>query len=172
MNNYYKVHREEELASSILDVEISPEQVDYILFYLSVEQCMFQPRSVIKAIPLQGWADQPDHPQPIPDLRPGASLEDWLGWADRYRRGVRASAMEWLIMDPSRGRAFTEKLCSSPSFRGKFGGLYASVTSALVRLGATDLPVPSFIQDKIAKARAALASEERLLGITMQSLFE
>ena len=39
------------------------------------------------------------------------------------------------------------------------------MTSALVRLGATDLPVPSFIQDKIAKARAALADEERLLGI-------
>ena len=62
-------------------------------------------------------------------------------------------------------RAFTEKLCSSPSFRGKFGGLYASVTSALVHLGAKDLPVPNFIQDKIAKARAGLADEERLLGI-------
>ena len=73
--------------------------------------------------------------------------------------------MEWLIMDPSRGRAFTEKLCSGPSFRGKFGGLYASVTSALLRLGATDLPVPSFIQDKIARARAVLADEERLLDI-------
>ena len=63
------------------------------------------------------------------------------------------------------GKAFTEKLCSSISFRAKFGGLYASVTSALVRLGATDLPIPSFIQDKIAKARAALADEERLLAI-------
>ena len=68
-------------------------------------------------------------------------------------------------MDPSRGKAFMEKLCSSPSFRGKFGGLYASVTSGLVRLGATDLPIPSFIQDKIAKARAALADKERLLDI-------
>ena len=68
-------------------------------------------------------------------------------------------------MDPSRGKAFTEKLCSSPSFWAKFGGLYASVTSALARLGATDLRVPSFIQDKIAKARAALADEERLLNI-------
>ena len=58
--------------------------------------------------------------------------------------------MEWLVMDPSRGKAFTENLCRSPSFRAKFGGLYASVTSALARLGATELPVPSFIQDKIA----------------------
>ena len=68
-------------------------------------------------------------------------------------------------MDPSRGKGFTEKLCSSPSFRGKFGGLYASVTSALLRLGATDLPVPSFIRDKIARAKAVLADEERLLDI-------
>ena len=52
VNAYYKVHKEEELGSSILDVEISLEQVDYILFYLSMEQCMFQLRSVIKAIPL------------------------------------------------------------------------------------------------------------------------
>ena len=52
VNNYYKVHKEEKLAGSVLDVEISPEQVDYVLFYLSMEQCMFQPRSVIKAIPL------------------------------------------------------------------------------------------------------------------------
>ena len=91
---------------------------------------MFQPRSVIKAIPLRSWADQPNHPQPIPDLRVGATLDDWLRWAEHHNRGVRASAMEWLIMDPSRGKGFTEKLCSSPSFRGKFGGLYASVTSA------------------------------------------
>ena len=63
------------------------------------------------------------------------------------------------------GKTFTEKLCSSPSFRVKFGGLYASVTSALARLGAMELPDPSFIQDKIAKARAALADEESLLAI-------
>ena len=65
VSSYYKVHKEEKLAGSILDVEISPEQVDYVLFYLSMEQCMFQPRSVIKAIPLRGWADRPNHPQPI-----------------------------------------------------------------------------------------------------------
>ena len=61
--------------------------------------------------------------------------------------------------------AFTESLCRSPSFRAKFGGLYASMTNALARLGAKELSVPSFIQDKIAKARAALADEERLLDI-------
>ena len=63
-----------------------------------------QPRAVIKAIPLRGWADQPDHPQPIPDLRAGATLDDWLRWAEHHNRGVRAAAMEWLIMDPSRGK--------------------------------------------------------------------
>ena len=30
VNDYYKVHKEEKLAASILDVEISPEQVDYV----------------------------------------------------------------------------------------------------------------------------------------------
>ena len=143
VNTYYKVHKEEELGSSVLDVEISPGQVDYVLFYLTMEDCMFQPRSTVKAIPLRGWANQPDHPHPIPDLRAGSSLENWLSWADLYGRGVRASTMEWLIMDPSRGKAFTEKLCSSPSFRAKFGGLYAFVTSALARLGATDLHAPA-----------------------------
>ena len=39
------------------------------------------------------------------------------------------------------------------------------MTNALARLGAKELPVPSFIQDKIAQARAALADEERLLDV-------
>ena len=68
-------------------------------------------------------------------------------------------------MDPSRGLGFTEKLCSSPSFRGKFGGLYAAVTSALQRLGHADLPVPDFIREKIARVKAVLADEERLRDI-------
>ena len=165
MGNYYTTHKEELTAGSILNVEISQEQVDYVLFYLSMEQCMFQPRAVIKAIPLRGWADQPDHPQPIPDLKAGATLDDWLRWAEHHNRGVRSAAMEWLIMDPSRGVGFTEKLCSSPSFRGKFGGLYATVTSALQRLGHADLPVPDFIRDKIARVKVVLAEEERFRDI-------
>ena len=68
-------------------------------------------------------------------------------------------------MDPSRGRMFTESLCRSPVFRSKFGGLYITLTNGLARLGAKELPIPSFIQEKITKARAALKDEERLLGI-------
>ena len=52
INTYYKEHRDDDLGTTILDVEISPEQVDYTLFYLTMEDCMFQPRSTIKAIPL------------------------------------------------------------------------------------------------------------------------
>ena len=80
VNTYYKDHRNDELGTTVLDVEISPGQVNYILFYLTMEDCMFQPRSTIKAIPLRGWADQPDPLYPIPNLPVGASLEDWLSW--------------------------------------------------------------------------------------------
>ena len=88
-----------------------------------------------------------------------------MAWADRHGRGVRASATEWILMDPSRARAFTESMSRSPRFRSKFGGLYVTITNALARLGVKVLPVPDFIQDKITKARAALQDEERLLGI-------
>ena len=130
------------MGNTILNVEISPEQVDYTLFYLTMEDCMFQPRSTIKAIPLRGWADQPDHPHPIPNLPEDASLEEWLDWADRHCRGVRASAMEWVLMDSSQGRMFTENLCSSPLFRSKFGELYTTLTNALAWLGVKELPNP------------------------------
>ena len=65
------------------------------------------------------------------------------------------------MMDPSRGRAFTESMGRSSVFRSKFGGLYATLTNALARLGVKELPVPNFIQDKITKARAALRDEKR-----------
>ena len=68
-------------------------------------------------------------------------------------------------MDLSRGKMFCESLCRSPVFRSKFGGLYVSVTNALERLGVKDVPTPSFIQEKITKAHAALKDEERLLAI-------
>ena len=87
-----------------------------------------------------------------------------MGWADRHSRGVHASATEWILMDPSRARVFTESMSRSPRFRSKFGGLYATLTNALARLGVKELPVPNFIQDKITKVRAALKDEERLLG--------
>ena len=74
---------------------------------------MLQPLSTVKAIPLRGWEDQPNHPHPIPNLPGNASLEEWLDWADRHCRGVRASAMEWIVMDPSQSKAFTESLCRS-----------------------------------------------------------
>ena len=54
---------------------------------------MFQPRSVIKAIPLRGWADQPDHPQPIPDLKAGATakiqMNDYMSIMIKILKGVR-----------------------------------------------------------------------------------
>ena len=102
INSYYAEHRDDNLANTVLNVEVSREQEDYVLFYLTMEDCMFQPRSVV------GWADQPDHPHPIPNLGENASLQEWLDWADRHNRGVRASAMEWVLMDPSRGRMFSE----------------------------------------------------------------
>ena len=43
--------------------------------------------------------------------------------------------------------------------------IYSSVTSALLRLGHTDLPVPDFIRDKIARVKVVLADEERLRDI-------
>ena len=68
INAYYKRHRDDALATTILDVEISQGQEDYTLFFLTVEDCMYQPRSTVRAIPLRGWADQPDHPTPDTEL--------------------------------------------------------------------------------------------------------
>ena len=94
VNNYYAEHCDNNLAHTILNVEISKEQEEYVLFHLTMEECLFQPRSVVRAIPLRRWADQPDNPQLIPNLRESASLQEWLEWASRHDRGVRASAME------------------------------------------------------------------------------
>ena len=149
----------------MLNVEISRDQEEYVLFRLTMEECLYQPRSVVRAIPLCRWADQPGNPHPIPDLRDSASLKDWLDWADSHDRGVRAAAMEWVLMDPDRGRVFCENIGRSPVFRSKFGGLFISITNALERLEVKNLPIPNFIQEKIVKVRAALKEAERLLGI-------
>ena len=116
VNNYYAEHCDDTLADTILNVEISKEQEKYVLFHLTMEECLFQPQSVVRAIPLRGWADQPDNPHPIPNLRESASLQDWLDWADCHDRGVRVGAMEWVLMDPSRGRMFCENIGRSPVF--------------------------------------------------------
>ena len=73
--------------------------------------------------------------------------------------------MEWVLMDPDRGKVFCENIGRSPVSRSKFGGLFVSITDALERLGAKNIAIPSFIQEKIVKVRAALKDEERLLGI-------
>ena len=53
INNYYAEHCDDNLANTVLNVKISREQEDYVLFYLPMEDCMFQPRSVVRAIPLR-----------------------------------------------------------------------------------------------------------------------
>ena len=78
INTYYTGHGDDDLGTTVLNAEISTEQEDYVLFYLTVEDCMLQPRSTVKAIPLRGWADQPNHPHPIPNLPGNVSLEEWL----------------------------------------------------------------------------------------------
>ena len=66
INSYYKRHRDDDLAATILDVEISQGQEDYTLFLLTVEDCMHQPRSTVRAAPgLGGSAGSPP-----PDTEP------------------------------------------------------------------------------------------------------
>ena len=84
INNYYAEHCDDNLVNTVLNVEISREQEEYVLFHLTMEDCLFQPRSVVRATPLRGWADQPDNPQPIPILGETASLQEWLEWASRH----------------------------------------------------------------------------------------
>ena len=103
--NYYAEHCNDNLADTILNVEILKKQEEYVLFHLTMEESLFQPWSVVRAIPLCGWGDQP------------------------------------------------------------FRGLFVSITNTLERLRVKNFPTPSFIQEKIIKARAALKAEETLLGI-------
>ena len=58
--------------------------------------------------------------------------------------------MEWVLMDPARGKVFCENITKRAVFRSKFGGLYISITAALERLGAKDINIPAFIQEKLA----------------------
>ena len=106
VNKYYAAHCDDNLAHTVLNIEILRDQQDYVLFHLSMEECLHQPRSVIRAIPLRGWADQPGNPRLIPDLKDSATLKDWLEWAAYHDRGVRAAALEWVLMDPDRGKVF------------------------------------------------------------------
>ena len=126
---------------------------------------MFQPRSPCAAVPLRGWADQPDHTVPIPNLRSNSTLKDWLDWTGLNDRRVRPAAMEWVMMDPSRAKKFFENINKSPMFRKKFGGLYVPMVAELERLGGSDRGFPAFIEEKLVKIRAALKEEERLLSI-------
>ena len=69
VNQYYAAHCDDNLVDTVLNIEISRDQQDYVLFHLSMEECLHQPWSVIRAIPLHRWADQPGNPCPIPDLK-------------------------------------------------------------------------------------------------------
>ena len=122
---------------TILNIKISRE--------ISMEQCLYQPWSVVTAILLRGWADQPGNPNRIPDLKGSATLKDWLDWAAQRDRGVRASTLEWVLMDPARGKVFCENITKSTVFRSKFGVLFVPITAALERLGAKDIAIPAFI---------------------------
>ena len=88
VHNYYVRHSSNNLAESILNVNVSQNQQDYVLFNLSMEQCMYQPWSSCAAIPLRGWADQPSNPVPIPNLRSNSTLQDWLDWTALNNKGV------------------------------------------------------------------------------------
>ena len=54
VNDYYPLHCDDNLAETILNIEVSKNQQDYVLFNLSMEQCLYRPRSVVSAIPLRG----------------------------------------------------------------------------------------------------------------------
>ena len=45
VHDYYVRHSSDNLAESILNIHISKEQQEYVLFHLSMEQCLYQPRS-------------------------------------------------------------------------------------------------------------------------------
>ena len=135
---------------------ISPDQEEYILFALTESECRLRSDDRCGSIPLRGWADQPNHPVLIADLPSHATLNDWLDWTAQSDRRIRPTVMEWILMDPARGRKFLGNISSSTAFRKKFGGLYVPVTSALERLGGERLKVPPFIVEKVERVKVAL----------------
>ena len=150
--NYYVKYSAENLAESILNVDISQDQEDYVLFNLTMEQYRFQPQAPCTAVPLHCWTDQPDHTVPIPNLQSNSTLQDWLDWTAMNNRRVRPAVMEWIQMDPSRATKFIENIDRSPTFRKKFGGLYVPVVAALERLGGSDRGAPAFIEEKLIRS--------------------
>ena len=91
----------ESLEESIFNMDITTDQEDYVLLALMEEECRFDPGTWYLPVPLRGWANQPGHPVPVPDLRSQATLADWLDWLAQNHRRVRAAAMELIIMDPA-----------------------------------------------------------------------
>ena len=47
VNEYYAAHCDDNLADTMLNIEISNQQ-DYLLFHPSMEECLHQPRSVVR----------------------------------------------------------------------------------------------------------------------------
>ena len=140
IHDYFVKYSAENLAESILNFDISQDQEDYVLFNLTIEQCMFQPRSPCAAVPLRGWADQPDHMAPILNLRSNSTLQDWLDWTALNDRRVRPAAMEWVMMDLSRARKFFENIDKSHLFRKKFGGFICS-RGCCIRTAWRQIPI-------------------------------
>ena len=62
----YFSDRQEE---SLFNVLIGPAEEKYVLLGLTEEECRFDPGTWYVPVPLRGWANQPGHPVPAPDLQ-------------------------------------------------------------------------------------------------------
>ena len=127
---------------------------------------MYAPAAIdVHSDPSPRMGFQTENPFPIPNLRSNSMLKDWLDWAALNNRGVRAAALEWVLMDPTRAQTFCNNINKSSVFRSKFRGLYIPIVAAVERLGGSDFETPAFIEQKLAKIRSILKEEERLLSV-------
>ena len=126
MRAYFDNNPDDIIAYTILNVDVTDLQKEYVLFGLTAMDCRVQGGKPIRAAPLRGgWADQPDHPVRVLDLPYTASIDDWLKWAHNYNRRVRPAMMEWILMDPSRVPKFVENLNCCVAFARSFPGYFS-----------------------------------------------
>ena len=135
----------EEIGESVLNMDVSEEQCEYVRMGLSEDDCVLEVSSQREVATGRGWTYVSNYPVPVSNLRSGSLITDWLEWATKNKRSVRPAVLEWILMDPDRAEGFVRNLSTYPEFRKKFGGLYTTILAALERLGGPSMNTPEFL---------------------------
>ena len=128
LHDFFK-EREQHL---IFNRPIGEDDKDYVLLSLTMEECEPALDLPYELVLIRGWANLPSHVVPVPNFGSQATAQEWVSWARVNDRLLRTAVLEWILIDPTRGKKFLKNITKSPDFRKAFTGYFTSTAAVMV----------------------------------------